>query len=415
MSNENGQSKKNEQYSDRLIEDRFGQRRFTLDALREKVVSQFLEETFGRDDILAELNSPAARRAALSETVDYIVATEYVWLTTDEKQWLIRAAYRDLFRLGPLDSVLRDESVSEISITNLLEVYVRHGFGDLERLDVTFETNDYFAQLLQNVLAPIGFEMLSDPFIEVGVTLDGRPVRFSLVGPPINPHFSGQIRLHPSKPLLLEDLAIPDVAINLLRAIVEGGHGLLIVGEGGVGKTTLLGNLLQFASHHSALIQRAGEVHADLVPTHMKNYSVVPRGESNTAAFETQINLALDEGAAVLFVDEIQGDEGQAFWRLLNSEIQAVVTFRGRANVSRLHSAISMAIRKTHRTVPQEDLNRTFLEKMPFVIILSVEAATPQITMVGQWAAVDDTLTIEPLIHRNPGLERTDIKPCRDL
>ncbi len=410
MSNDNGQSKRSDDYRGRLIEDRSGQRRFTLDALREKIVGQFLDETMGREDILAELDTPAKRRAAIAETTDYVLATEYVWVTIEEKHWLNNAAYTDIFRLGPLDVVLSDESVSEISISNPQEVHIRRGFGELGRLNVTFETNDHFAQLLQNLLAPMGVDITADPFVEVGTMLDGRPLRFSLIGPPINPYFSGLIRLHPSTPLQFE---IPDTALELLRAIVMGGHGLLIVGDGGVGKTTLFSNLLQYAHPGSALIQRGGEVHPTLIPQHMQDYPVIPLGEPAATAFEKQINKALDEAATALFIDEIQGDEGQAFWRALTTDMQMVVTFRGRANVRRLHSAISMAVRKSHRTVPQEVLNNAFLQRLPFVAILA--DPRPQLTMIGQWAPAGDTLTIEPLFHRNPEPERTNIEPCRDL
>jgi pilus assembly protein CpaF len=427
MSEPNGPSEKDTDYSDRLVEDRFGNRQFTLDALREQAVTQFLEETFDRVDILSELDTPKKQREAVAETTDYVLAIENVWVTAEERKWIVDSVYRDIFRFGALDSALHDDTVSEISINKPREVFVRRGFGELVPFEEPFLNAAHLAQVLAYALMPIGVRLEeSDPFLEIGLTMSGRPMRLSLVGPPMAFHYSGQIRLHPSQPIgidVLKDSVIPTVALDLVKAIISGGHGLLIVGEGGVGKTTLLANLLKFVSDNakSGLVQRAFEIHSTKIPEHMTDYTALPKTEPATDVFERQINVALDDGVSALFIDEIHGDEGAAFWRVLTErdQLQCVATFRGKANIPRLHSGISMAIRKTHRALPQEDIDRAFLERLPFVLVVSRPntASNPRMTLLGQWTQSKGEMNLEPLVTWDDVDEpsRTAIQPIRDL
>lgn len=413
---ENGQPLDPQDYPNRLIEDQFGKRRFTLNALRERIVHQFTEETFGRPDISLEWTSTAKQLAAIDEIMNYVLAADYVSISGDERIWLQNKVYRDLFRLGDLDIALQDESITEISITGAHEIAVRHGFSQLAHFDANFDPSDEFAQLLQNIVAPLGIDLkTSDPFLEVGLNLANRPVRFSLMGPPVMPFYNGQIRLHPSKPLALADLQLPTLATELLRQILVKGYGLLIVGESGTGKTTLMANLLNFISSEKAigLVQRAHEIHPDFISPHLKDYTAIPKTEAPTSIFERQINQALDEKVAVLFMDEIQGDEGGALWRVLTeaSKPQTICTFRGKSNPARLHSAISMTIRKAHRTLPQEELNHAFRECLPFIAILAEPSpnATPRLAFLGQWS---DDMTLEALVIWEPNADpiRTNIQ-----
>lgn len=408
MSEPNGPSEKDSDYSDRLVEDRFGNRRFTLDALREQAVSQFLEETFDRVDILSELDSPKKQQNAVAETTDYVLAIENVWVTAEERRWIINSVYRDIFRFGALDSALSDETVTEISINKPNEVYVRHGFGELEPFQEPFSNAAHLAQVLAYALMPIGVRLEeSDPFLEIGLSISGRPMRLSLVGPPMAFHYSGQIRLHPSNPVTLDDLTdtvIPTVALDLVKSIIKEGYGLLIVGEGGDGKTTLLANLLDFVSSErkAGLVQRAFEIHPTKIPEKMTDYTVIPKTESGTVVFEQQIIAALNDDLSTIFIDEVHGDEGAAFWNVLteNDGLQCVATFRGKSNIPRLYSAFSMAIRKSHRALPQEDIDHTLLESLPFVLVLSRPKINkkPRMTLLGQWKKLNGEMDVEPLV-----------------
>lgn len=391
---------------DRIVEDVYGTRQYTLDGLCEKIIEQFGMETNGRPDILADLDTLAKQKQAIREVAEYVLGVESVMLQGPERTWLLDRLHRDLYRFGALETVLGDATVTELNINSPKEIFVRRGFGDLERVNVSFRDGTQLAQMLQRVLTSLGFDLWKgEPFIETGLKLMGRPVRLSLAGPPMTPYYTGQIRLHPVAPLTFENLqaSIPPITVEMLTGILRNGHGLLIVGEGGMGKTTLLANLLAASrTEKTGLVQRAPEIQPSYLPAHITDYTLISADAPSTTNFEKQIRTALGVKVQSLFLDEIQGDEGTAFWQVLSSDAkpQIVVTFRGKANIARLYSAIGMVVRKVYRSLPQGNIDAALLERLPFVAVLEQHTAgeAPRISLIGQWVQAENGLTIEPLL-----------------
>lgn len=397
-----------DEYQGRVVEDSLGNRSYTLNTLVDQVINEFVAETFGRQDILAELDDAAKQIAHITEVADYVLATEYVPLNPSEKKWLINRVHRDLFRFGTLEPYILDESITEISISDLDEVYVRRGFGKLMRLpDFGFNHPLDIEQLFQRVLAPYGVELGEDnPFVEAGVHLAGRQLRISLIGPPMMPLYTGQIRIHPSQLLHLNDLAeiVPPVAQELLEKIIDKGYGLLIAGDVNSAKTTLISSLLPYVSPDNSigLVERAREIHLDLLGSNTRLFSD-PNQE-----FSAQLQQAQD--VDTLFVDEIRWDEGASFWEVLNNEAikQLVVTFRGKAHPTRLHSAFMMGIRKAHHQLERELIDDILRTRLPFVagLNLPMGADMPRLEFLGKWSVQSENLELVPLIEWDGNVAR---------
>lgn len=401
-----------DEYQGRVVEDRLGNRSYTLNTLVDQVINEFVAETFGRQDILADLADAKAQVEHITEVADYVLATDYISLSPAEKKWLINRVHRDLFRFGTLEPYILDEDVTEISITDLDEVYIRRGFGKLERIEeFGFNHPLDVEQMFQRVLSPYGIELSEDdPFVEVGVTLAGRWLRISLIGPPIMPLYTAQIRLHPIQPLTLEGLGdiVPDVAQDLLTKIISQGYGLLIAGDVNVAKTSLLGALLPLIpmEKHVGLVERAREINNQLIGENVHLFS------DPTQEFSERLRAVAD--VETLFVDEIRWDEGASFWDVLNNEAiqQMVVSFRGKAQSARLHSAFMMGIRKAYQQLPRTEIDHRLQTRFPFVVGLNTPPgqATPRLEFLGQWQVDGTELVLEPLISWQDGMaQRTTI------
>ena len=402
----------------KLYKDKLGQRKFTLNSLRERIEDQFNEETSGRPDILGELDSREKRIAALEETADYVLATEYINLPSDEKRHIIEEAVANLFYFGPLDRYLRDLSVTEMTVEGPFRVAVRKGFGDMQSVDSPFEDLKHLERTITAMISPSGASLAEEhPFIEVGLRLHNRQVRVSVIAPPISPLYSLQLRLHPVEVVTLADLipnTIPDEAAALLNQIIAAGRGLIVTGEVGVGKTTLIAALLnaQADLKQVVVVERAAEMQLREGITRLAG--IPPKIEEETVQdFAAQISQAVQNHEPhTLVMDEIRGDESEAFWAALSrSEIpQPIIAFRGTSKPERLHSAISMVIRKRQFSLDASQINSVLMDKMPFVLALHRHQtdAPPRLSLLGQWVEQDESLTIEPLI-----IWDTDAEPQR--
>ncbi len=389
-----------------LYVDKLGHRKYTLASLREKIEDQFHEETAGRTDILQELDTRQKRIQAVTETADYIFATEYISLPAAEKQQIIEQAVANLFYFGPLDPYLRDETITEITLEGPLEAHIRRGFEDFTPVKPPFESVPHLEQMLSRLIAPVVL-INSEPFLEIGLEFYGRPARLSLIAPPISVMYSIQIRLHPSHPVGIEALVpvhTPEHA--LLKEIVTSGRGLLITGEVGVGKTTLLAALIHTLSDSQKVVavERAKEMR---LPDSVERLAVVPpKPDAPGLSFEEQIHEALVHHAPhVLALDEIRGDERMAFWDALNTpEIQQLlVAFRGTSDPARLLSALTIAIRKGYPTLEAAALNQTLLEKLPFVVALQrpKKNLPPRLSLLARWVQEGSSLTLQPVSQRD--------------
>jgi pilus assembly protein CpaF len=376
-----------------IVPGRPGRPSFSLEALRERVERQFHEETAHRADILLDLDTPEKRLDLLREVADYVCAIEAVTLAEGDRSALLDRAYRNLFTFGPLDDYLRDDAVTEIAIRGPYEVHVRHGMGKLEPVQAAFDDRPHLEGILERVLATGGATLEStDPVSEVGVVMLGRAARMTLVAPPVSPDYGLEIRLHPRQPVLLDDLhtrfgTLQPQAAALLQAILAGGHGLLIVGDVALGKTTLASALVHALDPGPQVlaVERAAEMH--LPPGARRRVVIPPTPGDPGSDFVSQIQAALDESPGWLVVDEIRGDESAAVWDALTREDAPhyLWVFRGDPQPDRLRSALGMVIRLAHPGVAQDAIHRALVRHLPFVVALRLIDGAPRLDRIAEW------------------------------
>ncbi len=382
----------------------------SLAALGERVAAQFRAETEHRADILLELATEASRRALLSEVAEFVLALDAVTLTREQRAAVIDHAYRELFSFGPLDSLLADEAVTAIAVNGPGNIHVQRGMGPLERVDAAFEDRAHLADVLRRVLATQGAVLDEHtPFLEVGAVLVGRAARISVAGPPASPEYSLDIRLHPRQPLALEELAgrlamIPPQAAVLLRAVMRAGHGLVIVGDGGLGKTTLAGALLRELP--AEVVEAGGVIAVERAAELALPQGAVRRvpgqgadDDPASADFGAAVAAALAEAPAWLAVDEVRGDEAAAVWQALIGIEMApryLWVFRGDPRPDRLRSALSMVIRRHDQGIGFAALYNAIARRLPFVVALKRVSGAPRLAQIAVWALRESAPGDEP-------------------
>jgi pilus assembly protein CpaF len=398
-----------------IVPGRPGRFSYSLEALREKIELQFQDETANRPDILLDLDTEAKRRGLLTEVADYILAVEAITLSIRDKAALIETAYRNLFTFGPLDDYLNDEQVTEITVNGPSDIHVRR--DKLEAVSAAFDDRAHLAGILDRIAASAGAVLTeTNPFLEIGVVLAGRPARIVAMAPPVNLNYSLEIRLHPRQPIPLEHLVTPEAA-DLLKTILADGYGLLIVGDVAMGKTTLASALIPFLSADMLImvVERTAEMH---LPLGVNRRAAIPAALNDPgSSFDAEILAALHEGSDWLVVDEIRGDESAAVWDGLTRKNgpRLLWVFRGTGQADRLRSALSMVIRKQNQTLDQDVINRAIAERLPFIVELKLIEGQPHLKQIAEWRLSDSgSLDLHPLLIWRGGQWETD-SPQRAL
>src|SRR6478609_8978804 len=162
----------------------------------------------------------------------------------------------EIIGLGPLEPLLRDESITEVMVNGPRQVYIERS-GKLELTNVVFQNDDHVMRIIDRIIAPIGRRVdESSPMVDARLT-DGSRVNaiippLSLVGPVIT------IRKFSASPFTVEDrirfgTATADM-FDFLRACVEARLNVFVSGGTGSGKTTTLNVLSSFIPNDERIV-----------------------------------------------------------------------------------------------------------------------------------------------------------------
>lgn len=360
--------------------------RITQGGLREKIEAQFAAENEDRFDLYAAAES--AQRDALREVIEYVLATDSITLGRSERVRLLDDLHRDLFQYGPLTDLIADEGVSEIAIRTATDVFVRRGADDPRHApDASFRDTLHLERLITRLLRPTGYDFRRDSLIEAGVRLGSRPARLNVLGLPLSPVLQVTLRLHPSVPPSLADLIaagmLDTAAAALLRTILASGYGLMIAGEVGTGKTTLLNALLvELSPTSTAVVERAAELRP---PPRARAFTATPE-----TSFPAQLLTALDAGDSWLVLDEVRFDESAEMWAAITADRKPRLlwVFRGSTDAVRLRTAFSMAVRRTRQGIGQEFIVSGLLDRLPFVAFVARRDKALRLLRIGEWVGV---------------------------
>jgi pilus assembly protein CpaF len=193
---------------------------------------------------LDKLDEAELRRQVLGQVTEFARA-ERMALNAKELEVLGASIYDEMVGLGPIEPLLKDESINDILINGPFQVYVERR-GELELTPIHFRDNDHLLRIVQRIVAGVGRRIdESQPMVDARLA-DGSRVNAAI--PPIAiDGCSVSIRKFSKKPLTLEKLvgfgAMPQCVADFLFGAVRSRTSTVISGGTGSGKTTLLNAL----------------------------------------------------------------------------------------------------------------------------------------------------------------------------
>jgi len=203
-----------------------------------------------------DLTNQVEVRRQIEEIFSRVIDEEGLALTRAERVRMLEQITDEIIGLGPLEPLLRDDSVSEIMVNGPRQVYIERS-GKLELTNVVFQNDDHVMRIIDRIIAPIGRRVdESSPMVDARLT-DGSRVNaiippLSLVGPVIT------IRKFAASPFTTDDLirfgtSTPDM-FEFLRACVEARLNIFVSGGTGSGKTTTLNVLSSFIPNDERIV-----------------------------------------------------------------------------------------------------------------------------------------------------------------
>jgi pilus assembly protein CpaF len=173
-----------------------------------------------------------------------------------DREELVQDVLHEALGLGPLETYLADDSVSEIMVNGPAQVYVERA-GRLEKVDKAFSSPQAVLGIIERIVAPLGRHIdESSPFVDARLA-DGS--RVNAIIPPLavkGPCIT--IRKFKRDLLTADSLvglgALTPAMAQFLEVCVQVRRNVVISGGTGSGKTTLLNVLSGYIPNAERII-----------------------------------------------------------------------------------------------------------------------------------------------------------------
>ena len=224
----------------------------------------------------------------ISQVVGDLLEQDRTALNRTERETLVADVLDELLGLGPLEPLLKDESVTDILVNGHDVVFVERR-GLLERVGTRFQDEKHLLRIIQKIVSAVGRRVdESSPFVDARLA-DGSRVN-AIVAPLAIDGSLLSIRKFAKIPIDMETMigygSIPAKVAVVLRAIVEGRLNIIISGGTGSGKTTLLNALSSFIDERERIVTIEDSAELQLQQEHVARLETRPaniegRGEVN--------------------------------------------------------------------------------------------------------------------------------------
>jgi pilus assembly protein CpaF len=262
-------------------------------------------------------------RPQVFAVVQEVVSRLNMPLSGPEKDRLVLEILDEVFRLGPLEPLMQDPTVSDILVNGAKEVYVERA-GVLEETKVIFKDDAHLMRIVQKIVAAVGRRIdESSPMVDARLA-DGS--RVNVVLPPLaidGPHLS--IRRFGHTPVTENDLlanqTLTPPMLGLLKLAVAARLNVVISGGTGAGKTSLLNVLSGYISAKERIVSIEDSAELQLKQRHVVRLECRPAdadGKGAVHARQLVIN-SLRMRPNRIIVGEVRGEEALDMLQAMNT------------------------------------------------------------------------------------------------
>jgi pilus assembly protein CpaF len=274
-------------------------------------------------DKIPAIPDDRARRQILAVIYESVASHLDSQLSHPENEQLSLEILDELLRLGPLEPLMQDPSITDILVNGARLIYIERA-GILEETNVVFKDDAHLRRIIHRIVSAVGRRVdESSPLVDARLP-DGS--RVNVVLPPLaidGPHVS--IRRFGHTPIAENDLlanqSLNPAMLGLLKAAVAARLNVMISGGTGAGKTTLLNVLSGYISAKERIVTIEDSAELQLKQRHvvrLECHPVGPDGKGGVTTRQLVIN-SLRMRPNRIVVGEVRGEEALDMLQAMNT------------------------------------------------------------------------------------------------
>ncbi|MBU2960872.1 CpaF family protein [Citreicella sp. C3M06] len=290
-------------------------------------------------------------REEISAIVSENLSEKGIVLNREDRQTVNQELYDEVKGLGPLETLLKDDTVSDILVNGPHQIFVERG-GKLQMSDVVFKDERHLMRIIDKIVSAVGRRVdESNPYVDARLA-DGS--RFNAMVPPIAVDGSlVSIRKFKKDKLSIDDLisfgAFTEEMAVYLQAAVSTRLNVIVSGGTGSGKTTTLNALSSFIDDAERILTIEDTAELQLQQSHVGRMESRPPNVEGKGAVTPRdcLKNALRMRPDRIIVGETRGEEVIDMLQAMNTGHDGSMTTihanNARDGISRLENMIAMA------------------------------------------------------------------------
>lgn len=344
-------------------------------------------------------------KAEIAQVVPELLVTFDQPLNREERANLVDEVMDELLGLGPLEPLIKDESITDILVNGSETVFVERG-GVLERVMTRFQDEKHLMRIIQKIVSAVGRRIdESSPFVDARLK-DGSRVN-AIVAPLALDGSLLSIRKFAKVPISMDKLvaldSVPAAMAEVLQAIVRSRRNVLISGGTGSGKTTMLNALSSYIDERERIVTIEDSAELQLQQAHVARLETRPpniegRGEVNQRDL---VKNALRMRPDRIIVGEVRAGEAFDMLQAMNTghdgSMTTVHANTARDSLSRVEQMIGMS----GIDMPQRAARAQIASAINVVIQVSrLSDGRRKVTSVSELTGMEgDTITMQEIFR----------------
>ena len=302
--------------------------------------------------VLSAVQQDAAEvEQVIGNYVDKVLEDNPFAVPVSERGRIVSDLRDEMLGLGPIESLLKDPSITEIMVNGPKKVFIER-MGKLQLSGVQFHDDAHVMNIIERILSPIGRHIdESTPLVDARLK-DGSRVNIiipplALCGPCIT------IRKFAQKALSVENLisfgTLDRKMADFIKACIQARINILVSGGTGSGKTTTLNVLSSFIPENERIVTIEDAAELKLQQAHVVTLESRPANieGSGQITIRDLVKNALRMRPDRIIVGEVRSGEALDMLQAMNTGHDGSLT-TAHANtprdaLSRLETMVLMA------------------------------------------------------------------------
>lgn len=310
------------------------------------------------------------------------------------REMLIRTVSQIVFGLGPIQSLIDMDSISEIMVVSPEQIFIEKA-GKLRELPYGFPNENALMLTIERIVDQAGRRIdQQSPLVDARLN-DGSRVNaviqpLALKGPNLT------IRKFPSKPLTLRELqgfgSMTKAMLHFLEACVRAEMSIVVSGGTGSGKTTMLNALSEYIDPGERVVTIEDTAELQLLQEHVITLQARSAGVESKGAITIQdlVKNALRMRPDRIIVGECRGPEALDMLQAMNTGHEGSMTTAHANTPQEMMLRLEAMVQMGYKEMPSVAIRRQIASAVDIIVQVERNAIGRRTTYISEVVGLDE-------------------------